>query len=61
MAWKASTTGDQEWDTEINGLTWYRRGLANYTYLYLIFDEDAVPEPLRGSPTLLIGGPTAGR
>ena len=47
MAWRAFSSGDQEWDSLINGLKWLRRReLGGYKYLYLIDNFDAVPEPL---------------
>jgi hypothetical protein len=47
MAWKASFSLDQQWDTPIKGLRWLRRReLSGYKYLYMIDDFGAVPDEL---------------
>jgi hypothetical protein len=48
MAWKRSYTSDLEWDSAINGVTWYRRReLRGYQYYFLIFDDEELPEDLK--------------
>jgi hypothetical protein len=49
MGWGAVVRGDQEWDSLINGVLWFRTSdrSGDYGYFFLIRDASAIPAELR--------------